>query len=371
LSGAGNRQACLILATLLVPFQWYTYVVSALTTEERFPSAARVQGLQAVLALLFMIPLASLWGLWGAVAAQALAYITACISMRHGVPLLERPEMNRELAGEQVRIGMPVGLNGIVNTLYVTLDRTMVASSLGVAALGQYALTTLARSSIGLVPSAVSEVVYMRTSTVYGGSGSIDSVVPLVRVDQTVASLTAPVIGLAVIWAAPGVSLLMPKYSEGVPALQVFLVGLFFMFPQYAGILLIAIGRARRLLLLQCAGLGVEAVLLALALRWNGSLESIAAATAFSSGFLFLAITLEGLRVARVGARRIGSHVMRVLAPFALMGAGIGAGRFAAGYVGATMGTMPSAAIQSVVFVILNCVTIFAAIRTVRTGGID
>lgn len=317
-----TQNATLMLVTLLLPYQLYTFVASYLSVEERFSVLARVQIAYSVTNMILTLALAWKWGYAGALAAQLISYLLALFLSRQYIHLSFSPLWDGPFMLEQIRVGLPIGLNGILYTLFISLDRTLVASILGFTALGHYSLTALTRSTIGLLPSAISDVIYMRASTRYGETRSVVDVRPLIlHTDLLLAYVIAPLLGLAVIWVPWGVRWFLPSYNQGVVAVQIFLVGLFFTFPVYAGVLLTSIGRAKDLLWIYGAATILQGVWVVLWLPSLG-ITGAALATACSSSILFLVINVWGLRYAELNAHLITRHILDCLCPLAcLLGA--------------------------------------------------
>lgn len=308
------RAAAGFLAATLVPYQAYLFVNSVSAVEERFDRAARLQVVNALYGVVLFVPAVWLFGYWGAVGSLASSFLLAAGLLRTPLPRLSG------VAGadlrELFRVGWPPALNGAIYAVFITIDRTVVASLLGVAALGQYSLTALARSTFGLVPTAVSEVVYVRASTLYGQTRDPSSLAGLVqRADLAMAGAAALAVALALPWVPLAVAGLLPAYTAGVRALEIFLVGLFFAFPVHGGVLLTSIGRAVELTVLYAAALAVELVLLAL-LTPRG-IEGAALASAGATAALAVAVAVRGLGAGGVGTAGALRHLGTCVAPMA------------------------------------------------------
>jgi O-antigen/teichoic acid export membrane protein len=197
--------------------------------------------------LLFTLSFGLKWKIWGILLAQPISYGIALFLFRVKTSLFFKPFLNKNLFIEEMKIGFPVWLNGLFYTFFIVIDRTLIPIGLGIEALGLYSLSSMARSSIGLIPSSVGDVVYMRGATEYGANEQRRPPLSLLlRTNRIIANFTALPIGIAILWAPVGVRLLLPSYLHGLLALQLFLFGLFFLFPTYGGTLLTIIGRAKR-----------------------------------------------------------------------------------------------------------------------------
>ncbi len=324
----GLRAALVMLAVLIIPYQLYTFAGSYLSVNEQFVILGQMQALYAVLNLVLTLALAAWAGFGGALAAQALSYGIVLVAYRRHCPLWMRPLLRPGLILEQLRLGLPIGLNGVVYSLFVTLDRVLIGMWLGVEALGQYGLTSLARASLGLIPDAISEVVYVRASHHYGAERSPQGVLAIVvKADRALAHLIAPAIGLGIVWLPAIITWLLPQYVGGISAVQVFLFGLYFMFPNYAGVLLTVMGQAKQVLAVYIVVVVLQAGLLRGALERWGILGAAGTTALVSFGF-FVLINLYGLWRAGVDIRFALRHWLICTLPAAAMGLGLVAGQW-------------------------------------------
>jgi O-antigen/teichoic acid export membrane protein len=343
-----GRLAILVLALCLVPSQWYQFSISSLTVEERFSISSRLQIIFAVLNLVMTLGLGLLWGFGGVLIAQVVSYALALFAFRTRTPLVFSPLVEQNLLFEQLRIGFPVWLNGILYTLFIAIDRTLIPIGLGMTALGQYSLTALARSSIGLIPSSVSEVVYMRASTEYGASGrQVPPLRLILQANQLIAYFSALPIGLAVLWTPLIVRLILPAYEPGIHALQIFLLGLFFLFPNYGGTLLTVIGHAGEasVILGLAAALQVGLVFIGMSIA---GLEGVAIATVASSAFYFAMVNWWGLSRFVQGYEAF-SHLITCIIPFVAMSIGLGGALYLTRYLGRDVMDLTRAFLSSVI----------------------
>lgn len=310
------KAAVAMSAGLLVCYQVYAYAGSTLYAQERFALSARLQMVYAVSNLLLTLALALVFGFWGAVVAQALSFVVALWIVRNRVRLLVAPLINRQLLGQMLRIGVPLALNGVALTIFTTVDRTLVAGLLGVAALGQYALTSLARSSVGLLPVAIADVINMRAATEYGAGKSVAALIHItMSADRRLAFSFAGLIGVSMVWAPVAVALLLPRYASGLAALGLFLAGLFFTVPVLAGVFLQVTGRAAELLAINLGAAAIEVGLVIVGALVHG-IEGVALGTAGASVLMYLTVNVWGLRRASVPWTDLGRQIGVCVLPF-------------------------------------------------------
>jgi O-antigen/teichoic acid export membrane protein len=293
--GPVNRTAMLMCAALLVPFQLYTFSTSHLLTRQQFGESAAVATTNNVAGLGLTVMLGLAWGFPGAVAGYAAGYVVALLVASRAAPVLDRPLYDRHSARELLSVGLPLGVITALTTLILTLDRVLIGSFLGAAALGQYALTAVARSSMSIIPNAVAEVMASKTSTDFGAGRSTSLLIPFVmKMDRAVSLMMAPLIGLAILWAPLLIRWLLPEYVGGVGALRIFLLGLFFAFPVHIGVLMNVAGQSWRLVAIQAVVACFQLVAGVVAVRTAPSIESVAVATGVTSLVAFVAVNSLG-----------------------------------------------------------------------------
>jgi O-antigen/teichoic acid export membrane protein len=364
------RLAVWVLALTFLPLQLYQFAGSCLTLEERFTNFARLQGWFSGLNLMLTVALGLPWGFPGVLAAQVIAYVGALFYIRHSTPLYFRPFLNTDLLIEQLKLGFPLWLNTMLYVLFVAIDRTVIAGVLGVAALGQYSLTALARTSIGLIPSSVSEVIYMRASTQFGATGRRQPPLQLaLRANQLIAYLSALPIGFAILWTPSLIRQFLPSFDPGVQALQIFLLGLFFMFPSHGSTLLTVIGRAGQASFILGLSVFLEAGLVLFGARVAG-LEGVAAATAAASAFYFAAINWSGLRPF-VGGFAALKHTWVCALPWMALTSGLGLAILLTTTQGLRMSSLSGSLLSSLLIVAVLSPVVFFGVRHLPSGTLQ
>jgi O-antigen/teichoic acid export membrane protein len=312
------RLSVVVLAFCLLPFQYYNFRLASLTVEEKFVYSSRIQILFAAVNLVLTIILGLIWGFGGILTAQVTSYVIVFATIRDHLPMRGPRRFDKKLWTEQFHLGLPIWLNAVFYTVLIAIDRTLIPIGLGMAALGQYSLTALARSSIGLIPSSVSEVIYMRASTQYGAQGLAKPTVSLIlKSNWLIAFLMILPIGLVVLWIPFVIRLILPAYESGIPALQIFLLGLFFLFPVFGGTLLVVIGRAKENLAITGITIVIQIALVFTGMKIIG-LVGVSLASGASAVFYFTGINWWCLRRI-IGSRFTFWHVISCAFPWAAL----------------------------------------------------
>ena len=167
------------------------------------------------------LALAALWGLPGAILGLALAYAAGVAMMRGRVPM--RVGWSWPAIRSLIRIGLPVTLATLMQTLVGSLDRLVVAAFLGVEALGQYAFAVSVASIGGAAGVVVRTAVFPDVFHAARHGGPTAWVQDLERLLLAMAwILSLALIGPALA-IAPLVERFMPSYAEAIGPAQIFI----------------------------------------------------------------------------------------------------------------------------------------------------
>ncbi len=177
------------------------------------------------------LAIAATWafGLKGLIAGTAVAHAGAALvqAARTGWAVgvrWDRREM-RELAS----IGFPSHLNGLLYNLFLSIDRWLILSFLGLSALGQYGLAMTICESLFQLSYAFGSVLSPRLVERYSERESAEDLRLMVEVPLVIISRAAPlVLGVVFFLSEAAVTRFLPAFTEAIAPLQVLLVGTFF-----------------------------------------------------------------------------------------------------------------------------------------------
>jgi len=192
-------------------------------------SAATV-GLRLLEAFL-VIPLVILFGftgqLWGLLLAQCALVVWMASRTQHFARV--RLHLNLEVLGGLIRVGTPLLVAIIFWGLLTSIDRLMILSFLGAQKLGYFGIAMMVRNILWLLPLAISNVLLPTVSQKYGEFQEDASSLKQFLIEPTMAlAYMVPVmIGTIYLSLPVGVERLLPKYTPGVAAAQIVVVGLF------------------------------------------------------------------------------------------------------------------------------------------------
>jgi O-antigen/teichoic acid export membrane protein len=228
-------------------------------------------------------------GINGLIAAQAVAYAVGFVLVLRWRPDL-RPALDRRLAFSLIREGAPIMLSGLAFAIMTSVDRWALVTTGRNHELGQYALASTISASMMFVNLVVAQQLYPKMAHAYGMHGRIDAIRGLARRQGLIAGGLVFLMAIVLIVVAPlVVPRLLPAYASSVGAMQVLAMA-YTILALASGFtnLLVTIGRAWLLLILQVATGALGGLLGILALRAGLGLTGLAAAMLVSFAVLGL-----------------------------------------------------------------------------------
>jgi O-antigen/teichoic acid export membrane protein len=220
-----------------------------------------------------------------------------------------------------LKLGFPLIVLGVLNMVFMSVDRWMIAAWLDETRLGYYALGFMASNLLVLVPTSVASVLYPRMLERFAVSGDPRAARGLmVGPLRALAVLMLILIGAAIVFLPPLIRLFLPKYLPSTPVLMMLIPGVFFLsLAPIAGCYLIAINRQR---LIMAALVIISALCLAgdyAALNNGYGIIGVAVVTAVGYSILGLSYILMAVIHSEDQKRKAFLFMIRIFFPFAVM----------------------------------------------------
>lgn len=139
----------------------------------------------------------------------------------HWRPVKVSPVLRKEPFLHLLKIGAPIFAVGQFYAYWGTLDSTLMLYYCGTRGLGLFSLAAMASTTVLMLPTALAQVLYPQMAEQYGRTADIRVIVKSALRPMGIALLVMSVLTAAG-WflALPIIKLLLPKYVEGVPAVQ-------------------------------------------------------------------------------------------------------------------------------------------------------
>lgn len=138
-----------------------------------------------------------------------------------------RLSVDKQLLRTIIISGMPLLINSLIWTIVNSIDQFVILGFINTEALGVYSIAQMAFSYMVLIPSAMSQLFYVKLGKVYGATkdeGELNSIA--IKYTLVLAMVISYIVICAYFFMEPLVYRLMPKYSDGVKSAQLLMLGL-------------------------------------------------------------------------------------------------------------------------------------------------
>lgn len=221
------------------------YLSATYRTIHQFVALAKIQLTQALLnfSLVILVPILGFYGLCLRSAAPAFIGVWLFHAKR---PLKIRLRLHRKNLWEVIRVGLPFSFWGSLYTSVWTATESALMLALGgVKGLGLFAVASVIREGMNVLPISVYHVLTPRVVEAYAREGSVRRAnARALPVTAAMVAIMVVLVGICSYLLGILVPLAIPKYVEGIPLMR---ASLWFSVFQAAGLpfnTLFATGRA-------------------------------------------------------------------------------------------------------------------------------
>lgn len=217
------------------------------------------------------IVLVSLYGFYGLCLRTLIVFIFNLILTLVWLPVRLQFSWNRETFKELFRVGMPIYTVANIYSLWPVIQRTWVLYSGGAQALGLFGLALIVESSLGVLTTSISGVVFPKMSLAWGQGCSVRDLLKIVVRPAIAGFLICLFVAVVGWWLLPYfVELLLPNYQDGLDAARVsLLVGSVAVLSVFSNVYMI-VQRNRHRLISYVTGFVVWAISLVILLETRG-----------------------------------------------------------------------------------------------------
>lgn len=127
---------------------------------------------------------------------------------------------------ESITTGFPMLVSNLVWTVVGSIDKFVILGFISTVALGVYSVAQTGFSMVVMIPQAMAQVFYIKMSTAYGESKDKYKLISQCGDYSIINIVCASCISLLVYYMFPiFVQIVMPKYTDGIRATQILLIG--------------------------------------------------------------------------------------------------------------------------------------------------
>ncbi len=312
-------QAGLIsVGLILIGQRAYNFTVMVLRGHKSFALLSRLTIVTAVLDVALAGILIWLFGIYGLYSAVLGSLVLSILFVWKRLPCKVRFSMDREVLRGVAKIGLPMLLIGLAFTALRTMDKIMVVKYLGATQLGIYSIALMAGNYVFGLSNMVGILTLPRYSEHFGDKGDAQALGKYMDQTNKAMGVVLPVmLGFFYFLAPLLIRLLLPKYVEGIAAMQWMLLGTYFLcLVHQPHNFLMAIGKQNLILPATLAGVAACALFNYWAVTAGAGLVWVALATSASYliTFLLLFVTSRGQLKEKIPVRKA---MVQTLLPFA------------------------------------------------------
>ncbi len=279
----------LLVSVLIILRRLSNVLVNFLRAYKYFEIAANQMVLSSLVNAVLIASLCYLYKIYGYILAMILSFLFNIIYIFFSSRLRFVWRFDLKKILYYISLGLPLLSLTIANTLFVTLDKLMIAKFLGFHSLGLYSIAVMAMGNISNFPNSVGIVLMPNFQEKYGETENKKDLQEYLEKSAYFFCDTMPLVIGAVWFIGPYfIHLVLPQFEGGVRAMQLLVMASFFLAADYPyGLFLVAIKKH-----LSMAGRMAIACLLAvcfnlLAIKSGWGLRGIALGTVAAVLFKF------------------------------------------------------------------------------------
>lgn len=190
----------------------------------KYTSFVIVMELIAVLFGFWMIPKTGYYGLY--IVTIGTMVIGIVLYYKKGVSDLEL-SVDKTLLKTIIFSGMPLLINNLIWTVVNSIDKFVILGLINTESLGLYSIAQMTFSYMVLIPNAMSQLFYVQLGKTYGATESVDELnIAATKYTLVLSAVVSYIVICAYFFMEPLVNWFMPKYSGGVKAAQILMLGL-------------------------------------------------------------------------------------------------------------------------------------------------
>jgi O-antigen/teichoic acid export membrane protein len=290
------RSLALAVVAITAFEAWAAVAVAELKTAERFGRVGALTVLRSMVNLGLLV-LVARYGLHGAYMRWALLVLLMTALWWALNPVRAPWRFSRQDFRFLLNDGGPILLVGVLFSLQVSMDKTLIKALLDDAAMGRYGAAAILMTLMMVIPSSIGQTSYPRMLEAFGrGATPRELFGGVLRRCFWVGALSALVAVLGGLAMPTLLRWVLPTYLPGVHAAQWLLPGTVFLSASVpASYYLQTVRRQRLHALVSGAGVALQILLGAGALYRGGDIESLAITTSLSL-LIYLALLFAAAR---------------------------------------------------------------------------
>lgn len=265
---------------LIVLERFNGLLISLLRAHKQFSLASKQMVVSAVVNLALIAVLTFLFKIYGFIVAMLLSYLFNIVYNFMNYDFQFKFELSRKIASV-ISFGFPLMVLAVLDETFKSVDKIMIVKMLGFEALGFYSVALMTVTFLGQLPSTLTVIMIPHFQEKYAERDRMEDVRAYVDKAASALSNFMPlVIGLSWLILPLFVSVLMPKYTEGIWAARLLILSSFFMAMTLPfGIVMVTLKKHYRIFPVVVFSLALSVLLNFIAIRMGLNISGVAGAT--------------------------------------------------------------------------------------------
>ncbi len=309
-----------IIALCIFLQQIYLYLFCILRAENKFGLASKGSAGFSIISTVLIVLFAKLFSdqLSGAFLGIVCALVIVVAYWLQKSRSRFTLEVDWHIIRENFYVGLPIIVVGLIDMIFLSIDRWLIAVELGEAPLGYYAIGFMAANMLGVVTGAATNVLYPYTLERFVlAKNSVDMKKYLIVPIRILGAVMLIIISVAIIVIPLLLQLFLPKYLPSIPIIQVLLFGAFFWsISIVSGMFLIAVNKQNLLIAVQFVAVFISIMIDGLLLKAGYGIIGVAVGTASGYCVYGLGYTLIAARLVLEGKTEYIRFIVQLLTPF-------------------------------------------------------
>ena len=284
------KKGLVLTTALMVVTLLYNLNLSILRGKKFITALSQIMIINILLVGVFPLTLAYFYGVIGYVLGTTIStFLSFFISRKIGL-INYKWMFDIRKAIKLIIIGFPMLIAGVLQNTFLGLDKIIIGSMLGTSALGLYTIALMSTQQLTSLPRFFQTVLFPYVQEDYGKNRSIEDLRPYFIKSMYIISRLLPfIIGLIIFFIPVIVLHFLPKFKDGLMAMQILVCGFYFaVISETSGMFIYTINKQRVLPFLYGIMLALSAGLNYFAILKGWGISGVALASSIAYFIFFI-----------------------------------------------------------------------------------
>ncbi len=309
------RAGLVFITGFLFVQRFYDIIITLLRSDKKFEVLSKLVVINALAGLAVTFVFVSKWHMGGLLAGTAVAMAGCLFFIFKQAPYRFCFFWNLPAIGQELKLGIPLVISTFLFEFLVSMDKLILAKSIGFFAIGLYSIAMMVSQYIYSIPMMFSHVWYPNLVEEYGRVGTTQGIKPYLVTPVFTLSIIVPFLsGMAMFTLPVIVDWFLPKFQGGLPVMRIYLLGTFFvMLAQFSNQFLITLNKFLLPIPLLLVAIFLNLVLSLCFVHMDLGTRGIALGAALS--FFFYGVSIYVFALTHVaGVREIIKNLLTIFA---------------------------------------------------------